>query len=165
MMLATFESAGIVAFLSGSPTTCSYPPPRTRPAARSAASVSGMPVRSSPEPSCGTSNSTICTWPSAKTSVCFAAGTPMIWETAYAVSSSEETMKSTSIWRSCQASMYSGFDVRTIVCASEAFFTSVAATRLISSRDVHAIISDAFSMPASWSTRRVAPLPATVCTS
>ena len=74
-------------------------------------------------------------------------------------------MKSTSICRSCQASMYSGFDVRTIVCASETFFTRVAATRLISSRDVQAIINEALSMPASWSTRRVAPLPATVCAS
>ena len=69
-------------------------------------------------------------------------------------------MKSTSICRSCQASMYSGFEVRTIVCASESFLTSVPATRLISSRDVQAIMSAARSIPASWSTRRVAPLPA-----
>ena len=74
-------------------------------------------------------------------------------------------MKSTSIWRSCQASRYSGFEVRTIVCVSESFFTSVAATRLISSREVQAIISAARSMPASWSTRLVAPFPFTVRTS
>ena len=98
MMLATFESAGIVASLSCRPTTWSK------------ASVVA--------PAEGTSNSTICTWPSAKTSVCFAAGTPIVCETARAVSSSDETMKSTSIWRSCQASRYSGFDVRTIVCVS-----------------------------------------------
>ena len=74
-------------------------------------------------------------------------------------------MKSTSICRSCQASMYSGFEVRTIVCAVESFLTSVPATRLISSRDVQAIMSAARSIPASWSTRRVAPLPRTVRTS
>ena len=74
-------------------------------------------------------------------------------------------MKSTSICRSCQASRYSGFEVRTIVCVSESFFTSVAATRLISSREVQAIIRAAWSMPASWSTRRVAPFPLTVLTS
>ena len=74
-------------------------------------------------------------------------------------------MKSTSIWRSCHASRYSGFEVRTIVSAGESFFTSVAATRLISSRDVQAIMRSAASMPASWRTRRVAPLPVTERTS
>jgi hypothetical protein len=94
-----------------------------------------------------------------------AAGTPIVRETACAVSSSDETMKSTSIWRSCQASMYSGFDVRTIVCAPESFFVSVPATRLISSREVQAITRAARSTPASWRTRRVAPFPFTVRTS
>ena len=86
-------------------------------------------------------------------------------ETAWAVSSSDETMKSTSISRSCQASRYSGFEVRTIVCASEMLFASVPATRLISSRDVQAIMRSASWTSASWSTRRVAPLPFTVRTS
>ena len=62
-----------------------------------------------------TSNSTICTWPSAKTSVWRAAGTPIVREIACAVSTSDETMKSTSSWPSRQTSRYSGFVVRTTV--------------------------------------------------
>ena len=46
--------------------------------------------------SSSTSNSPTCTWPSAKTSVWRAAGTPRMRLIAYAVSSSEETTKSTS---------------------------------------------------------------------
>ena len=44
-------------------------------------------------------------------------------------------------------------------------FASVPATRLISSRDVQAIMRSASWTSASWSTRRVAPLPFTVRTS
>ena len=63
----------------------------TRESAGRLASRSGMPIAAPPR--CGsTSSSTICTWPPAKTSVCFAAGTPMFCEIACAVSSSEETM-------------------------------------------------------------------------
>ncbi len=104
MMLATFELAGIVASRRGTPIT-------------SLRLVPGS-----------TSNSTICTCPSAKTSVCRAAGTPIVLETACAASSSEETMKSTSSWRSRQTSRYSTFVVRTIVFASGASFrVSIAA--------------------------------------
>ena len=67
-----------------------------------------------PPPAAGsTSNSTICTLPSAKTSVCRAAGTPMMREIACAVSCSDETIKSTSSWRSRHTSRYSSSVVRT----------------------------------------------------
>ncbi len=77
---ATFESAGITAWRSERPITS---------------------LRSA---SAGTSNSTTCTAPSANTSVWRAAGMPRLADTAFAVSSSGETMKSTSRWRSRQAS-------------------------------------------------------------
>ena len=125
MMLATFESGGIFASLSGGPTTSGLAPSST-------------------------SNSTICTWPSAKTSVCRAAGTPIVVVTACAASSSDETTKSTSSWRSRHSSRYSTFDVRTIVCARGASLrTSIAAMMFGSSCDVHAMTRSACAMPAS----------------
>ena len=61
-------------------------------------------------------------------------------EIAWAVSTSEETMKSTSSWPSRQTSRYSGFVVRTIVVVrGEIAFVIIAATMFDSSRDVHAI--------------------------
>ena len=114
----------------------------------------------------GTSNSTICTWPSAKTSVCLAAGTPIVREIAYAVSTSEETMKSTSSWPSRQTSRYSGFVVRTmVVVLVEQAFEIIAETMFVSSREVQAIRRSASLIPAAESTRRLAPFPSTVCTS
>ena len=101
--LATFESTGIRASRSGRPTVSS----RGR--------------------SSGTSNSTISTWPSAKMSVCFAAGMPMMRAIAFAVSTSDATTKSTSSWRSRQMSRYSTFIVRTIVFALESARASIAA--------------------------------------
>jgi hypothetical protein len=142
MMATTFELAGISASRSGRPIT-----------------------GPSPEAS-GTSNSTIWTFPSANTSVCLAAGTPIRPEMAIAVSSSEETMKSTSISRSRQASRYSTLLVRTTTRTSRpSFLASIADTRLASSRGLHAIRSEASSMPASRITRLVVPLPVTVRTS
>ena len=78
--------------------------PTTLESAGIAARRSGRPISASFVVRGGTSNSTICTLPSAKTSVWRAAGMPTIAEMAFAVSSSEETMKSTSISRSRQAS-------------------------------------------------------------
>ena len=113
-----------------------------------------------------TSNSTICTWPSANTSVCRAAGTPIVREIAYAVSTSDETMKSTSSWPSRQTSRYSGFVVRTtVVVRAEQAFEIIAETMFDSSREVQAISRSASVIPAAESTRRLAPLPSTVCTS
>ena len=80
MIAATLESAGISALR------------RLRP------------IRLLCGASAGTSNSTIWTLPSAKMSVWRAAGSPSVAEIAFAVSSSGETMKSTSRWRSRQAS-------------------------------------------------------------
>ena len=74
----------------------------------------------------------------------------MIRETAFAVSSSDETMKSTSSWRSRHTSRYSSFVVLTIVLVSGARFREkIAAIRLISSRDVQAIIRSDSRSPAS----------------
>ncbi|MEX2255682.1 MAG: hypothetical protein WEC34_09615 [Acidimicrobiia bacterium] len=115
---------------------------------------------------CVTSNSAICTCPSAKTSVCRAAGMPIVREIACAVSTSDETMKSTSSCPSRQTSRYSGFVVRTtVVVRGEQAFEIIAATMFDSSRDVHAISRSAAVTPASESTRRLAPFPATVWTS
>ena len=80
MIAATLESAGISALR------------RLRPI-RVLCGASG-----------GTSSSTIWTLPSANMSVWRAAGSPSVAEIALAVSSSGETMKSTSRWRSRQAS-------------------------------------------------------------
>ena len=90
---------------------------------------------------------------------------PIRPEIAFAVSSSEETMKSTSISRSRQASRYSGLLVRTITRARESLRASMALTRLASSRGLHAISRPASSTPASRMTRLVVPLPSTVRTS
>ena len=82
--------------------------PRTMPATLESGGIaarrSGRPIRASSLRRGGMSNSTIWTRPSANTSVWRAAGIPMIAEMAFAVSTSEETMKSTSISRSRQAS-------------------------------------------------------------
>ena len=86
----------------------------TRESGGSRASRSGVP-RMLGSAFSVTSNSTICTWPSANTSVCRAAGTPIVREIANAVSTSDETMKSTSSWPSRHTSRYSGFVVRTTV--------------------------------------------------
>ncbi len=141
MMLTTFESFGSAADRNGGPTTLLL------------------------EASWGTSNSTICTCPSANTSVWRAAGMPIRPEIAFAVSSSEETMKSTSISRSRQASRYSTLVVRTTTIARESFLTSIALTRFASSRDVEAMNSEQSSRPASEITRLVVPLPSTIRTS
>ena len=140
MMAATFESRG------------------------SGASRNGVAITS--EAAASTSNSTICTFPSAKTSVCRAAGTPMILEMACAVSCSDETIRSTSSCRSRQTSRYSSSVVRTTAFVSGAsFFENIAAMRFDSSRDVQAISRPASRMPACCSTLRDAPLPSTVATS
>ena len=141
MMLATFESGGIFASLRAAPTTFELAPSST-------------------------SNSTICTCPSAKTSVWRAAGTPIVVVTACAASSSDETTKSTSSSRSRHSSRYSTFDARTIVCARGASLrASIAAMMFGSSWDVHAMTRSACAMPASWRIARLAPLPSTVTTS
>ena len=141
MMLTTFESSGI------------------------AASRNGRPITSSLLAPSGTSNSTTCTWPSANVSVWRAAGMPISPEIAFAVSSSEETMKSTSISRSRHASRYSTLVVRTTTIARESFLTIIALTRFASSRDVEAMNSEHSWMPASRITRLVVPLPSTTRTS
>ena len=146
MMLATLESAGSTASFSAGPTTCSK--------------------RSSAATGFSTSNSTICTCPSAKTSVWRAAGTPIVCDTASAVSRSDETTQSTSSWRSRQTSRYSSFPVRTIVRASGASLrANIETMTLTSSREVHAITSPASFSPASSSTLRLAPSASTVPTS
>ena len=92
-----------------------------------------------------TSNSTIWTWPSAKTSVCRAAGTPMMRLIAWAVSSSELTTKSTSSWPSRHRSTYSTFEVRmTVVAFLASLRANIPATRFTSSREVHAITRSDF---------------------
>ena len=146
MMLATFESAGSTASFSAGPTTRSK--------------------RSSAATGFSTSNSTICTCPSAKTSVWRAAGTPIVCETASAVSRSDETTQSTSSWRSRQTSRYSSLPVRTIVRASGASLrANIETMTLTSSREVHAITRPASSRPASSSTLRLEPSASTVPTS
>ena len=90
---------------------------------------------------------------------------PIRLETAFPVSSSDETMKSTSISRSRHASRYSTLLVRTITRASESLRPSIAHTRFASSRGLHAISRSACWIPASRITRLVVPLPSTVRTS
>jgi hypothetical protein len=90
---------------------------------------------------------------------------PTIAEMALAVSSSEETMKSTSISRSRHASRYARLLVRTTTCAFEMRLTSIALTRLSSSRGLHAISRSASAMPALRSSSRAVPSPSTVRTS
>ena len=73
-------------------------------------------------------------------------------------------MKSTSSWPSRQTSRYSGFVVRTtVVVRTEQAFEIIAATMFVSSREVQAISRSASVIPAAASTRRLAPLPSTVC--
>ncbi len=83
--------------------------PRIRPTTLefdgTSARRSSRPTRLPSGASAGTSNSTICTLPSANTSVWRAAGMPSWAEIAFAVSSSGETMKSMSSSFSRQASM------------------------------------------------------------
>ena len=87
-------------------------------------------------------------------------------EIAYAVSISDETMKSTSSWPSRQTSRYSGLVVRTtVVVRFEQAFEIIAATMFDSSREVQAIRRSASVMPAAERTRRLAPLPSIVATS
>jgi hypothetical protein len=141
MIAATRDSGGIRASRSGTPTTLA-------------------------EAAAPTSNSTSCTWPSANTSVWRAAGTPIVREMAEAVSTSEETMKSTSSWPSRQTSRYSGFVVRTtVVVRGEIAFVIMAATMFDSSREVQAISRSALFTPAAERTPRLAPFPSKVCTS
>ena len=67
-----------------------------------------------------------------------------------AVSISEETTKSTSRRPSRHSSMYSMLEVRmTVVARGASILANVAATRLASSRDVHAITRSASATPAS----------------
>ena len=69
-------------------------------------------------------------------------------------------MKSTSISRSRHASRYSSLVVRTIVLVSGARFREkIAAIRLISSRDVQAIIRSDSRSPASWRVRAAGAVP------
>ena len=125
MIAATFESGGMGAWRSGTPST-------------------------SLDASSSTSNSPSCTWPSAKTSVCRAAGIPTIRLIAWAVSSSDETTKSTSSWPSRQRSTYSVLDVRiTVVALSASRRANMPATRFTSSRDVQAITRSAVAIPAA----------------
>jgi hypothetical protein len=129
------------------------------------ASRSGTPTISGDAPS-ATSNSTICTCPSAKTSVWRAAGTPMMRLIACAVSSSELTTKSTSSWPSRQSSTYSTFDVlMTVVAFLASRRANMPATRFTSSRDVHAMTRSASFTPALARSRLLVPSPSNVATS
>ena len=141
MIAATLESAGISAFAGGG-----------RSSVLCAASA-------------GTSSSTIWTLPSANMSVWRAAGSPSVAVIAFAVSSSGETMKSTSRWRSRQASRYALLVFRTIVCAPDSRLASIAPTRLASSRGLQPMNRSASSTPAMRITRSVVPSPSTVRTS
>ena len=91
---------------------------------------------------------------------------PIDRETACAVSSSEDTAKSTSSRPSRQRSMYSMFDVRiTDVARGASTRAKEHATRLTSSREVHAMKRSASPTPASRSARRLAPFASIVPTS
>ena len=126
------------------------------------ASRRGRPTTAGSAPS-GISNSTICTWPSTKTSVWRADGIPIERATAWAVSSSDETAKSTSRRPSRHRSMYSTFDVRiTIVARGASTRANEQATRFTSSRDVHAMKRSAAAVPACWIARRLAPFASIV---
>jgi len=62
--------------------------------------------------------------------------------------------------------MYSTFDVRiTLVARGASTRANEQATRLTSSREVHAMNRSASAAPASWSVLRLAPLPSIVRTS
>ena len=98
-------------------------------------------------------------------SVWRAAGSPSVAAIALAVSSSGETMKSTSRWRSRHASRYAALVVRTIVCAPKSRLASIAPTRLASSRGLQPMNRSAPSAPALRMVRSVVPSPSTVRTS
>ena len=154
------------AWLRGRPTTSSNRPWRGRLAACSAAFM----IETSPPSSfCGgatTSNSTICTCPSANTSVWRAAGTPIVCETASAASRSDDTTQSTSSWRSRQTSRYSSFPVLTIVrVLGVSARQKIDAMMLTSSREVQAMSKSEPASPASSSTRLLVPFPSNVATS
>ncbi len=141
MIAATFESSGIGASRSGTPTT-------------------------SADASSSTSNSPTCTCPSANTSVCRAAGTPRMRLIAYAVSSSDETTKSTSSWPSRHSSTYSMLEVRmTVVALSASRRANIPATMFTSSRDVHAITRSTSLTPAAARSLRLVPSPSNTATS
>ncbi len=106
--------------------------------------AAGRPTTSGDAAS-STSNSPTCTCPSAKTSVCRAAGTPRMRLIAYAVSSSEETTKSTSSWPF--APEVDVLDARRADDGRRASAASrranMPATRFTSSREVHAMTRSA----------------------
>jgi hypothetical protein len=81
---------------------------------------------------------------------------------AFAVSSSRETMKSTSISPSRHASSSSMLVVRTIVFAPDSRLASIAQTRLASWRELQAMRRSAISISALRMTWRVVPSPWTV---
>ena len=114
----------------------------------------------------GISNSTIWTWPSAKTSVWRAAGMPTERETACAVSISDDTAKSTSSRPSRQRSMYSTLDARiTIVARGASRRPKEQATRFTSSRDVQAMNRSALPVSAPRIALRLAPFASMIRTS
>jgi hypothetical protein len=90
----------------------------------------------------------------------------MMRDTAYAVSSSDETTKSTSSARASQTSTYSTFVVRMTVWVScESPLVKIAEMTLTSSRDVHATTRSISATPPSCSERRLVPLPSMTATS
>jgi hypothetical protein len=143
--------------------------PRIRPATFESrgisASRSGRPTSAPLSASAATSSSTIWTLPSANTSVWRAAGMPRIPEIAFAVSSSGETMKSTSSCRSRQASRYAALVVRMIVCALVIRFTSIAQIRLASSRGLQPTNRSIGPAQALRTMCLVVPSPSTALTS
>ena len=94
-----------------------------------------------------------------------AAGMPRIPAIAFAVSSSGETMKSTSSWRSRHASRYAALVVRMIVWAPAMRLTSMAQIRLASSRGLHPTNRSQPPRVARLTTRLDVPSPSTVATS
>jgi hypothetical protein len=143
--------------------------PRTSPAtfefAGMAASRSGRPMKPPAGAPRGRSNSTIWTLPSANTSVWRAAGSPSSAAIALAVSISGEIMKSTSNWRSRQASRYASLVVRMIVRASVRRLTSIAAIRFDSSLGLQPTNRSQPPSIARRTTRFVVPSPSIVPTS
>ena len=91
---------------------------------------------------------------------------PIDRETAYAVSSSEETAKSTSSRPARQSWMYSTFDVRiTVVAFGASIRAKEHATRFTSSRDVQAMNSRPCRYRRPASAFRLAPFASIVRTS
>src|SRR3954449_6364139 len=141
MMLATLQSWGRRASLSGTPTTASV----------------GCSI--------GMSNSTICTRPSANMSVCRAAGTPVICVTAFAVSNGGDTIRSNSRSPARHTSRYSVLLTRTTVRPPDSRLANSAATMFTSSRCVQVMVRSASATCASISVRRLAASPTTASTS